>query len=58
MLILARKVGETIIISPVKDDRSQDIVIQVTQIEGKQAKLGIEAPKSMNIARSELLDDK
>lgn len=47
MLVIARKVGETIKIS-------DNISITVTRIGFNQVKLGIEAPKNVNIVRSEL----
>ena len=48
MLVLTRKVGEKIIIG--------DIVVTVTEIRGDRVRLGIDAPRSINIARGELLD--
>ena len=49
MLVLGRKVGEVICIGP-------DIEVMVTNIcEGRLVKLGITAPREVNIARSELL---
>ncbi|MFA6193128.1 MAG: carbon storage regulator CsrA [Sulfurimonas sp.] len=50
MLVLARKIEESIIIG-------DDIVIKVISIEKGVVKLGIEAPKSVSIVRSELLSD-
>ena len=52
MLILARKVNEEIVIPEL------EIVIRVTSINGKIARLGIEAPKSVAIFRAELLASK
>lgn len=49
MLVLARKVGESIMID-------HDIRVTVTRIEGNQVKLGIDAPKSVNVYRTELYD--
>ena len=51
MLILARRVGERIKIG-------ENVFITLTDIEGKQAKLGIEAPQEINIVREELLERK
>jgi carbon storage regulator CsrA len=50
MLVLARKIEESIIIG-------DDIVIKVISIEKGVVKLGIDAPKSISIVRSELLSD-
>ncbi|MFS0644674.1 carbon storage regulator CsrA [Siminovitchia sp. 179-K 8D1 HS] len=47
MLILTRKKGETIQIGP-------DIEITVTAIQGDQIKLGITAPKHVEIHRKEV----
>ena len=50
MLVLARKLDESIVIG-------EDIVIKVISIDKGVVKLGIEAPKSVSIMRSELLED-
>jgi len=47
MLVLTRKKNESIIIN-------DDIEITVIQIEGDQIKLGINAPKQVNIYRKEV----
>ena len=49
MLVLTRKLGETIVIG-------EDIVIKVVDIHGKQIRLGIEAPKEISIFRGEIYD--
>ena len=49
MLVLTRKLGETIII----DD---NIVIKVVDIHGKQIRLGIEAPMEIGIYRGEIYE--
>ena len=46
MLILTRKVGETVLIG-------EDIRIMVVQIRGKQIRLGIEAPLDLLVLRTE-----
>lgn len=49
MLVLTRKLGETIVIS-------DDIVIKVVDIHGKQIRLGIEAPPEITIFRGEIYE--
>ena len=48
MLVLARREGESIKIG-------DNVVIKVTRIAGNQVKIGIDAPKSVNIMREELI---
>jgi carbon storage regulator len=48
MLVLNRKIGERIVIG-------EDIVVTVVKVQGKQVRLGIEAPASVSIRRKELL---
>lgn len=50
MLVLARKLDESIVLG-------DDITIKVISIEKGVVKLGIDAPKSVSIVRSELLED-
>lgn len=45
MLILTRKPAEEIYIGP-------DIIITVIEVKGKQVRLGIEAPREIQIHRS------
>ena len=47
MLCLGRRIGETIIIG-------DNITITVLEINGKQAKIGINAPKNIDIHREEV----
>ncbi len=47
MLVLTRKLGETIVIS-------DNIKVTVIGISGKQVKLGIEAPKGISVHREEV----
>lgn len=49
MLVLTRKLGETIVIG-------DDIVIKVVDIHGKQIRLGIEAPQEISIFRGEIYE--
>lgn len=49
MLVLSRKKGETIIIG-------DQIEVKVLSIEGEQVKLGIVAPKTVKVNRSEVFE--
>ena len=49
MLVLSRKAGERILIG-------DDVAITVVRIGPNSVRVGIEAPKSMNIVREELCD--
>lgn len=49
MLVLSRKKGETIVIG-------DEIEVKVLSIEGEQVKLGIVAPKSVKVHRSEVFE--
>ena len=48
MLVIARRVGEALYIGP-------DIVLVIREVQGKQVRIGIEAPSSVAVARAELL---
>ena len=50
MLVLARKLDESIVIG-------ENIVVKVISIDKGVVKLGIDAPSSVSILRSELLED-
>ncbi|MFF2889983.1 carbon storage regulator [Paenibacillus sp. NPDC057967] len=50
MLILSRKRGQSIVLN-------DSIEIFVTAIEGDQVKIGIVAPKDINIIRKEVIED-
>ncbi len=50
MLVLSRKPGEQVVIDG-------GIVITVTAVSGGKVRIGIEAPKSVPVFRSELVDD-
>ncbi|MCL4143212.1 UNVERIFIED_CONTAM: hypothetical protein GTU68_010783 [Idotea baltica] len=47
MLILSRRVGETLIID-------KDVKVQVLSINGNQVRIGIEAPKHVSVHREEV----
>jgi carbon storage regulator CsrA len=47
MLILSRKIGETIIIG-------DDIKVRIMQVQGSQVRIGIDAPMSVSVHREEI----
>jgi carbon storage regulator len=47
MLVLSRKVGESVIIG-------EGIVVQVLEVCGRRIRLGIEAPRDVPVRRQEL----
>lgn len=49
MLVLSRRIGETLIIG-------DEVEVRILDINGNQVRIGIDAPKSVNIVRSELLE--
>jgi len=49
MLVLKRKEGQSLIIG-------DNIIVKVIEIEGRNVKIGIEAPKDISIVREELLE--
>lgn len=51
MLILTRRVGETINIGP-------DVQVQITAISGHQVRVGITAPRNVVVDRSEISERK
>ena len=50
MLVLNRKVGEVIFIG-------EEITVTVIEVRGNKVRLGIQAPSSVGIVRSELVVD-
>lgn len=50
MLVLTRKVGETIWIG-------EDVEIIISEVNGEQVKVAINAPRSIEIVRGELRQD-
>ena len=49
MLILTRRVGETLMIGP-------DVEVTVVAVNGSQVRIGIKAPKDVRVLRTELRD--
>lgn len=49
MLILTRREGEAIVMG-------NDVVITVSEVRGNQVRLGIEAPRSLQIHRAEVYE--
>ncbi|GAB4200550.1 MAG: carbon storage regulator CsrA [Wenzhouxiangellaceae bacterium] len=49
MLILTRRVGEKLVID-------QDVVISVLAVKGSQVRIGIDAPKHVEIHREEIFN--
>jgi carbon storage regulator len=50
MLVLTRKIGESILVG-------DEIEITLVRIEGDQARIGISAPRQVQVYRKELLDE-
>lgn len=49
MLILARKVGQSIIVN-------ENIELRVVEVRGDQVRIGVEAPRHIPVHRKELLE--
>lgn len=49
MLLLTRKVGETLVIG-------EDVTVTVLAINGNQVRIGISAPKSVAVHREEIFE--
>jgi len=49
MLILTRKVGETVIVG-------NDVTVTVVGVKGNQIRIGISAPKNVSIHREEIYE--
>ncbi len=47
MLVLSRKIGESIVIN-------EDVTLEILQIKGNQIRVGIVAPREVRIRRGEL----
>lgn len=52
MLILTRRIGETLIVGEGKDR----VTITVLGVNGHQVKIGIDAPRSVPVHREEIYD--
>lgn len=50
MLILTRKIGESIIIG----DKKEKVIVTLLNIKGTQTKIGIDAPKKIPVHREEI----
>lgn len=59
MLVLARRKGEKVVITVplvanhLEPNASVDITVMITAIQGKQVRIGVEAPKDVKVLRSE-----
>jgi carbon storage regulator len=51
MLILTRRVGETIMIGP-------DVTVTVLGVQGQQIRLGVAAPREVTVDRQEIYERK
>ncbi len=52
MLILTRRVGETIVIGNVGDE----VKVTVLGVKGNQVRIGVNAPKSISVHREEIFE--
>jgi carbon storage regulator CsrA len=52
MLILSRRTGETIHVA----SQTGDILITVSEVRGGRVRLSIDAPRSVRVVRSEILE--
>lgn len=50
MLVLSRKVGESLIIG-------HDVVVTVVEFRGDQVRLGVRAPRSVQVHREEVYEE-
>ena len=49
MLILTRRVGETVVIG-------NDVTVTVLGVKGNQVRIGVNAPKSISVHREEIFE--
>ena len=50
MLVLSRRLGESVVIG-------DDVVVTVLEVRGDVVRLGVDAPRSVQVRRRELLDE-
>ncbi len=50
MLVLARKVGETLMVG-------SDVTVTILAVRGRQVRIGIDAPKDITVHREEVYRD-
>ena len=50
MLVLSRRVGESIVIG-------DDVVISVLEVKGDVVRIGVDAPRTVQVRRQELLEE-
>jgi carbon storage regulator len=50
MLVLSRRLGESIVIG-------DDVVISVLEVKGDVVRIGVDAPRSVQVRRQELLEE-
>lgn len=50
MLVLSRKAGQSILIG-------HNIEVKIIEVQGEQVRIGINAPRDVNILRKELMDE-
>jgi carbon storage regulator len=53
MLVLSRREGEALILNT----SDGEIVVSIELLQGRQVKVGIEAPQSVRVLRDELVED-
>ena len=54
MLILTRRVGESLKIGQLEDILDGPVTVTVLAVKGRQVRIGIEAPENMRIDREEI----
>lgn len=50
MLVLSRKAGQSILIG-------HNVEVKIIEVQGDQVRIGISAPRDVNILRKELMDE-
>lgn len=53
MLVLTRGIGERLVIKS-----GETIIVNVLEIKGNQVRIGIEAPRNVDVYREEILKEK